>query len=75
MTTEIGVMLAVNDAQAAVEFYKKAFRAEVHWTVGDSGHMVAGSRLEERGFFCRNERRSLGRGPSKWRRDYWTVRD
>ena len=44
MATEIAVMLAVNDAQAAVEFYKKAFGAELYWTVGDSGHMVAGSR-------------------------------
>ena len=29
MATEIAVMLAVADAQAAVEFYKKAFGAEV----------------------------------------------
>ena len=64
MTTEIGVMLAVNDAQAAVEFYKKAFRAEVHWTVGDSGHMVAGLAIGGARFFLATESPEFGtRGP------------
>ncbi len=49
--TEITVMLAVSDAQAAVEFYKKAFGAEVYWTVGDSGHMVAGLAIGGARFF------------------------
>ena len=64
METEIAVMLAVNDAQAAVEFYKKAFGAELYWTVGDSGHMVAGLAIGGARFFLATESPEFGtKGP------------
>jgi PhnB protein len=64
VATEIAVMLAVNDAQAAVEFYKKAFGADVDWTVGDSGHMVAGLAIEGVRFFLATESPEFGtKGP------------
>src|ERR1700685_2232391 len=57
-------MLAVNDAQAAVEFYKKAFGAELYWTVGDSGHMVAGLAIGGARFFLATESPEFGtKGP------------
>jgi PhnB protein len=65
MATEIAVMLAVTDAQGAVEFYKKAFGAEVHWTVGGEGHMVAGMAIDGARFFLATESPEFGtRGPS-----------
>jgi PhnB protein len=64
MGTEIAVMLAVADAGAAVEFYKKAFGAELYWTVGDSGHMVAGMAIGGARFFLSTESPEFGtRGP------------
>jgi PhnB protein len=64
VATEIAVMLAVNDAQAAVEFYKKAFGAELYWTVGDSGHMVAGLAIGGARFFLATESPEFGtKGP------------
>jgi PhnB protein len=65
MATEIAVMLAVTDAQGAVEFYKKAFGAEVDWTVGGDGHMVAGMAIDGARFFLATESPEFGtRGPS-----------
>jgi PhnB protein len=64
MATEITVMLAVNDAQAAVEFYKKAFGAEVYWTIGGDEHMVAGLAIGGARFFLAKESPEFGtRGP------------
>ena len=64
MATEIAVMLAVNDAETAVEFYKKAFGAELYWTVGDSGHMVAGLAIGGARFFLATESPEFGtKGP------------
>jgi PhnB protein len=64
MATEIAVMLAVTDAQAAVEFYKKAFGAEVYWTVGGDDHMVAGMAIGGARFFLATESPEFGtRGP------------
>src|SRR5580698_7385072 len=63
--TEITVMLAVSDAQAAVEFYERAFGAELYWTVGDSGHMVAGMAIGGAKFFLSTESPEFGtRGPA-----------
>ena len=63
--TEITVMLAVSDAQSAVDFYKKAFGAELYWTVGDSGHMVAGMAIRGAKFFLSTESPEFGtRGPA-----------
>jgi PhnB protein len=65
MATEIGVMLAVTDARAAVEFYEKAFGAEVYWTVGGDEHMVAGMAIGGARFFLATESPEFGtRGPS-----------
>ena len=65
MATEITVMLAVNDAQGAVEFYKKAFGAEVYWTIGGDEHMVAGLAIGGARFFLSTESPEFGtRGPS-----------
>lgn len=65
MATEIAVMLAVGDAKAAVEFYKKAFGAEVHWTVGGDEHMVAGLAIGGARFFLSTESPEFGtRGPA-----------
>ena len=64
MATEITVMLAVNDAQGAVEFYKKAFGAEVYWTIGGDDHMVAGLAIGGARFFLSTESPEFGtRGP------------
>jgi PhnB protein len=65
MATEIAVMLAVSDAKAAVEFYKRAFGAEVYWTVGGDEHMVAGMAIGGARFFLATESPEFGtRGPS-----------
>ena len=65
MATEIAVMLAVADAAVAVEFYKRAFGAEVDWTVGGDGHMVAGLAIDGARFFLATESPEFGtRGPS-----------
>jgi PhnB protein len=65
MATEIAVMLAVSDAKAAVEFYKKAFGAEVYWTIGGDEHMVAGLAIGGARFFLATESPEFGtRGPS-----------
>ena len=65
MATEITVMLAVTDAKAAVDFYQKAFGAELYWTVGDSGHMVAGLAIGGARFFLSTESPEFGtHGPS-----------
>ena len=63
--TEITVMLAVSDAQTAVEFYKKAFGADVYWTVGGDEHMVAGLAIGGARFFLSTESPEFGtRGPA-----------
>jgi uncharacterized glyoxalase superfamily protein PhnB len=64
MGAEIAVMMAVADAGAAVDFYKRAFGAELYWTVGDSGHMVAGMAIGGARFFLSTESPEFGtRGP------------
>ena len=65
MATEIAVMLAVTDGNAAVEFYQRAFGAEVYWTVGAGGHIVAGLAIGGARFFLATESPEFGtRGPS-----------
>src|SRR5215469_7433408 len=64
MATEIAVMLAVSDAKAAVEFYKKAFGAEAYWKIGSDEHMVAGLAIGGARFFLATESPEFGtRGP------------
>ena len=65
MATEITVMLAVSDAAAAVEFYQKAFGAEVYWTIDAGGHIVAGLAIGRAKFFLSTESPEYGtRGPA-----------
>jgi uncharacterized glyoxalase superfamily protein PhnB len=45
LTPEISPMLAVGDANAAIEFYKTAFEAKVLWHLGGSEHVVRVSRF------------------------------
>ena len=64
MATEITVMLAVHDAQSALEFYQKAFGAEVYWTIDAGGHIVAGLAIGGARFFLSTESPEFGtRGP------------
>lgn len=64
MATEITVMLAVSDGAAAVEFYQKAFAAEVYWTIDAGGHIVAGLAIGGARFFLSTESPEFGtRGP------------
>jgi PhnB protein len=64
MATEITVMLAVTDGLAAVEFYQKAFGAEVYWTIDAGGHVVAGLAIGGARFFLSTESPEFGtRGP------------
>jgi uncharacterized glyoxalase superfamily protein PhnB len=65
MATQITVMLAVTDAAAALEFYQKAFGAEVYWTIDAGGHIVAGLAIGGAKFFLSTESPEYGtRGPS-----------
>jgi len=65
MATEITVMLAVTDGEAAVAFYQKAFGAEVYWTIDAGGHIVAGLAIGGARFFLSTESPEYGtRGPS-----------
>ncbi len=56
---QISPMLAVSDADAAVDFYQKAFGAEVLWRIGDD-HIVAGLMIHGARFFLASEAPSSG---------------
>ena len=61
---QISPMLAVSDAAAATEFYKKAFGAEVLWTIEGGG--VAGLSIDGAEFFLADEAPEYGtRGPDR----------
>jgi uncharacterized glyoxalase superfamily protein PhnB len=58
-------MLAVTDANAAIEFYREAFDAVVQWQIGGGEHMVAGLSVHGAPFFLATESPEYGtRGPS-----------
>lgn len=64
MQTQISPMLAVSDGNAAIEFYKAAFGAELVWHV-DGGHVVAGLSIDGARFFLAHESPPHGtRGPA-----------
>jgi PhnB protein len=64
MRTQISPMLAVTDGNAAIEFYRAAFGAEILWRLGDE-HVVAGLSIDGAQFFLASESPSYGtRGPS-----------
>jgi PhnB protein len=48
-------MLAVNDGNAAIDFYKSAFGAEVLWHLDAGGHVVAGLSIGGADFFLAHE--------------------
>ncbi len=54
MTTQISPMLAVNDGNAAIGFYKSAFDAEILWHL-DGGQVVAGLAIGGAQFFLAHE--------------------
>jgi PhnB protein len=54
MATQISPMLAVNDGNTAIKFYKAAFGATVLWRLGD-GHVVAGLEIDGAPFFLAHE--------------------
>jgi uncharacterized glyoxalase superfamily protein PhnB len=53
-------MLAVGDANAAIEFYKVAFNASVLWHLGGEEHVVAGLSVQGARFFLATESRPHG---------------
>src|SRR6266852_6656988 len=64
-TPQISPMLAVSDADAAMEFYKAAFGATVLWHLGGGEHVVAGLSVHGAKFFLATEAPAYGtRGPA-----------
>ncbi len=55
MQTQISPMLAVSDGNAAIDFYKAAFGAELLWHLGGGGHVVAGLSIDGAQFFLAHE--------------------
>jgi PhnB protein len=63
--TQISPMLAVADGKAAMEFYRKAFGAEVLWQIDAGGGVVAGMAIQGAQFFLASESPDYGtRSPS-----------
>ena len=52
--TQISPMLAVSDPAAAINFYRRAFGAEVRWQIGDPA-AVAGLVIDGAEFFLAQE--------------------
>src|SRR6266487_498854 len=57
---QISPMLAVNDGNAAIEFYKNAFGATVLWCLGGAGDVVAGLSVQGAQFFLATEAPAYG---------------
>ncbi len=65
MMTQISPMLAVNDGNGAIAFYKAAFGAELLWHLGGGGQVVAGLEIGGAKFFLAHESPPHGtRGPA-----------
>lgn len=65
LTPQISPMLAVEDANSAIEFYKAAFDASVLWHLGGGEHVVAGLAVHGARFFLATESPEYGtRGPA-----------
>jgi PhnB protein len=63
--TQISPMLAVRDPDAAIDFYKAAFGAELLWHLGSGGDVVAGLSIDGAKFFLAQEAPPYGtRDPS-----------
>jgi PhnB protein len=65
MLTQIAPMLAVSDGNAAIDFYKAAFGAEVRWHLdGGGAGVVAGLSIDGANFYLAQEAPDYGtRGP------------
>ena len=63
MSTQISPMLAVSDALAAIEFYKKAFDAKERWRIEGGGNVVAGLVIDGAEFFLANANPPRTQGP------------
>jgi uncharacterized glyoxalase superfamily protein PhnB len=59
MPTQISPMLAVSDAADAIEFYRRAFGAEVRWQIGEPAQ-VAGLTIGGAELFLAQETPSRG---------------
>ena len=55
MSTQISPMLAVNDGNGAINFYKAAFDATVLWHLDAGGLVVAGLAVDGAKFFLAHE--------------------
>jgi uncharacterized glyoxalase superfamily protein PhnB len=55
MATQVSPMLAVNDGNAAIEFYKAAFGATLLWHLNGGGHVVAGLSINGAKLFLAQE--------------------
>jgi PhnB protein len=65
MPTQISPMLAVSDGAAAIDFYEKAFGAELLWRLGEGADLIAGLSIDGAQFFLAREAPEFGtRGPS-----------
>jgi uncharacterized glyoxalase superfamily protein PhnB len=65
LTPQISPMLAVGDANAAIEFYTTAFDAKLLWYLGGDDHVVAGLSVHGARFFLATESPVYGtRGPA-----------
>ncbi len=60
MPVEIFPMLAVRRADAAIEFYRRAFGAAVLWQLGEGGDQVAGLEIGGAKFFVASEAPEYG---------------
>ena len=64
MPTQISPMLAVSDPQAAIDFYQRAFGAEVRWQIGEPA-AVAGMSIGGAEFFVAQENPPKTRSPEQ----------
>jgi PhnB protein len=65
LTPQSSPMLAVSDADAAIEFYKAAFGATVLWYLGGCEHVVVGLSIHGAKMFLETEAPTYGtRGPA-----------
>jgi PhnB protein len=60
MKAQIVPMLAVSNGNAAIDFYKKAFGAELLWRVDGGGQVVAGMSIGDANFFFAHESPEYG---------------
>ena len=60
--TQISPMLAVSDPAVAIDFYRRAFGAELRWRIGEPAE-VAGLRIEGAEFFLARENPPATRSP------------